>query len=217
MNGVFLLPSALYLLPRGYIAKRGNWEKMKRKAQRGHLRRICLLLGIGAWLLSGCGYRFQTAGEPVGLSVDSLAIPMVDSTSSEPGFEGTFTRVLREEFLSHSRTPLVSEEKAAAVLRARVHHIRTSPLSYRTERTTVSGTAVSYHVTKSRWLYVKMDAELIDRSSGNAVWTVRGLEDEESYTLGTDPLETRYKQERALKRIAERLAEKVYLYTMERF
>jgi len=78
----------------------------------------------------GCGYHFRPTGEPVGIAIDSLAIPLFKSTSVEKGFEADFTRVLREEFASHGKVPLVSEETAQYLLTGRVYDIWTEPVSY---------------------------------------------------------------------------------------
>ena len=67
-------------------------------------------------LASGCGYHFRPTGNPVGLQIESLAIPLMESTSSSLGFEGDFTRFIREEFASHAKFPLVSREEASTVL-----------------------------------------------------------------------------------------------------
>ncbi len=44
--------------------------------------------------------------EKFGVSLDSIAIPLFSSASSFMGFEGEFTRVVREEFISHSRVKI---------------------------------------------------------------------------------------------------------------
>ena len=63
---------------------------------------LLLLLTL---LLAGCGYSLRADGEPVGIQLESLAIPLFSSTSSEIGFEADFTKVIRQEFISHARVP----------------------------------------------------------------------------------------------------------------
>ena len=43
------------------------------------------------------------------------------------------------------------------------------------------------------------------------------MEEKASFTVDSDPLKTRYNQRRATKKIAQLLAERIYLRTMERF
>jgi len=166
---------------------------------------------------SSCGYHFQQTGTPHGLQINSVAIPMVESPSSTLGFEGTFTRVIREEFIDHSGMPVVPREKADAVLEMRITRIETDPLTYEVTQSAVQGGTVNYEITNTRWLRVTMDARLIDRASGRSLWEQTGLKEKVSYSVTADPLETRYNRKGALRKIARSLAKKVYAQTMERF
>ncbi len=168
---------------------------------------LCVFLLV----FSRCGYRVQPVGRPVGIEIESLAIPMVESTSSMAGFEGDFTRMIRQEFLSHSRVPLVSREEAAMVLLGRVHTIKTDPLGY---SLSVSN---NYPVTSSRWLTMRLEAKLVDRRTGKTIWTEKDLEEKTSFQVGEDPLVNRYNERQALEENARRLAKRIYLKTMERF
>jgi hypothetical protein len=168
-------------------------------------------------VLAGCGYSLRADGEPVGIELESLAIPLFSSTSSETGFEADFTKVIRQEFISHGRVPLVPEEKAQAVLIGKIYDIRADPLNYRSEEFTVGGQTTTYEVTRSRKLRVRVEVRLMDRRSGKIVWREAGMEDQASYTVSGDPLEMRHSERQALEKIAGRLAKRIYLRTMERF
>lgn len=173
----------------------------------------CLIL----WVLSGCGYHFRATGEPMGIHIPSLAIPLMASASSSLGFEGDFTRVIREEFISHAKVPLVSEDEAAVVLIGEVREIKTEPLSYSLVQNTVQGESVTYEVTDTRWLKIILDARLVDRNTGKVIWKDKAMEEKAIFSVGTDPLTNRYSQRKAAKEIARSLAKKIYLKTMERF
>jgi len=178
-------------------------------------RGVCLiLLGL---LVAGCGYQLRADGEPVGIQLESLAIPLFSSTSSEIGFEADFTKMIRQEFISHGRVPLVTEEEAQAVLIGKIREIRADPLTYRSQDFTVGGYTSTYEVTKSRKLRVKLEVQLVDRRSGKVIWREAGMEDQASYSVSGDPLEMRYTERQALEKIASRLAKRIYLRTMERF
>ncbi len=175
---------------------------------------LLLLLTL---LLVGCGYSLRADGEPVGIQLESLAIPMFSSTSSEIGFEADFTKVIRQEFISNGRVPLMPEEKAQAVLIGKIQDVRADPLSYRSQDFTVGGNTSTYEVTKSRKLRVRLEVQLVDRRQGKVIWREAAMEEQASYFISADPLETRYSERQALEKIAGRLAKRIYLRTMERF
>lgn len=166
---------------------------------------------------SSCGYHFQQTGRPHGLKIRSIAIPMVKSPASTLGFEGAFTRVIREEFIDHSGLAVVSKEEADAVLEMRIDRITSDPLAYDVTQSNVQGGTVNYETTSSRWLQVTMNTRLIDRASGKVLWEERGEKEKASYAVTSDPLETRYNRRMALRKIARTFAKKAYAQTMERF
>lgn len=176
-----------------------------------------LLLSWCLIVMVGCGYQFRASGEPIGIRIESLAIPMITSTSSEMGFEAVFTKVVREEFISHAKISLVSEVEADAVLIGRVHSIRTEALGFDSQQYTVGGRTTTYAVTNSRRLHIKLDMQLVDRKNHKVIWRDEAMEDRASYVVKADPLATRYYQKEALEKIARRLAKKIYLKTAERF
>jgi len=178
-------------------------------------RGVCIILL--SVFLAGCGYQFRADGEPVGIQLESLAIPLFSSTSSEIGFEADFTKMIRQEFISHGRVPIVAEEKAQAVLVGKVVEVRADPLTYRSQDVIVGGYTSTYEVTKSRKLRVRPEVQLVDRRSGKVIWREAGMEDQASYPVSGDPLELRYTEQQALQKIASRLAKRIYLRTMERF
>jgi len=165
----------------------------------------------------GCGYHFRADGEPVGIEIQNLAIPLIKSTSSNMAFEADFTRIIRDEFISHARVPLVSRERAQAVLTGRIYDIRTEPLTYDIQQQVIEGHLITHEVTGSRRLKIKMDIKLTDQATGKNIWHERSMEEDAIFIVVTDPLVTRYNQREALKEIARVLAKRVYLKTMERF
>jgi len=167
--------------------------------------------------LAGCGYHFRADGEPVGIRLESVAIPLFTSTSSEIGFEADFTRVIRDEFISHARVPLVPEETAENVIVGRIHDVRTDALTFDSRDFTVSGEVTTYEVTRSRNLKVTLDVRLVDKRQGKVIWQDRNMTESVSFAVDADPFVTRYSQKLALERIARRVAKKIYLKTMERF
>ncbi|MFO7985807.1 MAG: LPS assembly lipoprotein LptE [Desulfatiglandaceae bacterium] len=160
--------------------------------------------------LTGCGYNLQATGQPKGIAISSLAIPLMKSPSSSLGFEGDFTRMIRQEFVSHSQIPLVSRQKAAMVLVGTVTEIKTEPLSYRIGQD-------DFEVTTSRWLRIRLSVKLQEGTSGKIIWDDQHMEEKAAYTVTSDPLKTRYNKRKAAEKIARLLSERIYLKTMERF
>jgi hypothetical protein len=157
----------------------------------------------------GCGYHVRADGEPVGITIQNLAIPLFTSTSSEMGFEAVFTRVIREEFISHAKVPLVPEERASMVLIGRIYDISTDPIGFDDTR--------GFTVTSSRRIRVKLDVQMVDKTQGKIIWHDKAIEERTSYQVGTDPIAAQFEQQQALETLARRVAKKIYQRTVERF
>lgn len=178
---------------------------------------LILLTQAAVFLFSACGYQVRATGDTIGVHIESIAIPMMTSTSSQLGFEADFTKIIRDEFISHSRIPLVSSERAHTVLVGHIHDIRTSPLAYNFDRQTIGEETPTYETTRSRRLRISLDIKLIDKTKGHVLWHEENMEEKASFKVGTDPLSNRFNQQQALERIARQLAKRIYLKTMERF
>ena len=174
---------------------------------------LILVLGGG-----GCGYTFRADGKPVGIDMGSLAIPMISSTSSNLAFESDFTEVLRQEFISQAKVPIVAESQAEMVLTGKVYEIRTEPLTYHINQRVTQGYLITDSTTRSRRLKIKLDMKLTERSTGRVIWHEPSMEEKAEFAVvGTDPLVTRNSEREALREIASKLAEGIYLKTLERF
>ena len=178
--------------------------------------RYALLLSIGVLLL-GCGYSLGVDGKPVGLQINNLAIPIFSSPSTTIGFEADFTKVIRAEFIRHSKTPLVSSDKADALLVGKIKQITTAPISYDSSQITIQGQITTFFLTNARRLTIKLDAKLIDNQSGSIIWSSLNMEEKASFNVTSDPLVNRQNQRIALLEVADRFAKRLFLKTMERF
>ena len=177
----------------------------------------CCLFSLLVSFILGCGYQIRTTGEPLGMTIDSIAIPMIESTASNRGVEPDFTRIVREEFISLARVPLAPEAEAQTVLTGRIYRIETQPLSFDVRNTDLSGDQASFSVTTSRRLIIRLDAKLTERKSGKVIWHDRHMEEKSRYDVSIDPLVNRRSEQLALERIARLLARRMYQKTMERF
>ena len=178
---------------------------------------IGLAIFLSMPLFLGCGYQFRADGEPMGGDIPSLAIPLMESTSSSLGFESDFTKIVRDEFISHSNVPLVPRDEAAFILEGKIKEIRTDSPTYNITENTVRGEDTYYAVTNSRRLRIVLDARLIEKSTGRTIWKENGMEDQARYEVTSDPLTNRYNEKVAIEKIARRLVDRLYLKTMERF
>lgn len=179
---------------------------------------VLYFMGLAFFMqIAGCGYGFRADGHPLGLELESLAIPLVTSTSSSMAFESDFTKVIRQEFVSHSSVPIVPRESAHMVLTGHIRNIKTDPLAYELDTHVVGGEEITHAVTRSRRLTVTLEAKLVDRITGRTVWQDDNLTEEAAFEVTPDPIVTRHNQQQALQRIASRLAKRVYLKTMDRF
>ena len=165
----------------------------------------------------GCGYQFRAAGEPMGIELQSLAIPLIESSSSELGFEATFTKVFRDAFISKTKVPLLPEAKAEAVLTGRIYEIRTEPIAFDQMQKTVDGRVTNYSVTSRRQVILKMEAKFTIRATGEVLWREPAMVERASYDVGTDPLDNRFNEQQAYELIARALADRLFLKSTERF
>ncbi|MDP6180478.1 MAG: LPS assembly lipoprotein LptE [Desulfatiglandales bacterium] len=178
---------------------------------------LAITLSLAGTLVVGCGYHFRADGQPLGINIQSLAIPLIDSTSSRIGFEADFTRIIREEFLSYGKVPLVPVERAQVVLSGRIHEIRADPLTYDVQEQTVQGQVTTNEVTSSRRLRIKLDIRLTERGTGRVIWHEEAMEEKAGFAVEEDPLANRFNQQQALEAVARLLAKRIFLKTMERF
>jgi outer membrane lipopolysaccharide assembly protein LptE/RlpB len=168
-------------------------------------------------LLCACGYHFRTIGEPIGITLDSIAIPLFPSSSSYLGYEGEFIRVVREEFITNSRVRIERKERAQAVLSGKIHSIITDPLTFSITQETIHGYSSTDVVTSSRTMKVRVEVKLTDRATGTILWQDSNVTSEASFSVSSDPLTNQYNQRQTFISIAQDIASQIYSRTMERF
>jgi len=176
-----------------------------------------VILIVASTTCIGCGYRFRADGNPVGIEINSIAIPLMTSSSSDKGFEADFTKIIREEFISHSKVSIVETDQADVVLVGRISEIRAQPLTYDSRQHIAGGRVITDEKTSGRRLKIRLDISLIDRTTGKTIWHDSSMEEEVRFNVDKDPLATRYNQQQALIEISRLLARRIYLKTVERF
>jgi hypothetical protein len=178
----------------------------RKKAQACKITADYIFILILCFFLFSCGYHFRPAGGSIGVSLDSIAIPVFSSPSSFMGLEGEFTRIVREEFITHSRVRIVKRDEAQGVLCCRIHSVKTIPLTYSVLKQTIHGYTSTDKVTKSRTLRVRLNVKLTDTKTGKIIWQDSTLTEEANFQVSTDPLSTLHNQRQAFISIAHSIS-----------
>jgi hypothetical protein len=150
------------------------------------------------------------------MELESLAIPMIQSTSTELAFEAIITTVVRNTFISQTDIPLLPKAKADAVLIGQIYEIREEPVAFDQTQNIVDGQITTYSVTSSRQLIVAMDAKFTIKATGKVLWHESMME-RANYRVSEDPLVTRFNKQQAYEAIARLLASRLFLKSTERF
>lgn len=167
------------------------------------LLRLLLILCL---LPAGCGYHFAgTGGEPPG-GINSIAVEVFGNRTSEPGIETVFTNSILNEFIRSKRLEVKARDQADAVLTGRITGIRTEDVSH-----------LRAEITLETRVTVTMALTLRRRNTGEILWQNPSLSYYQEYEEGGNPLTTRQNRQRALREIADFLAEKVYSGILEGF
>ena len=134
---------------------------------------LCLLL-----ILAGCGYHFSGEGPGPQPGLQSIAIPVFENNTSEPGLEALFASALRREFILRSQLQVVPIEKAQAIMRGRIVNIWTSRVAQKQVQETV----------QTR-LFITVDIRCEDTQSGKVIWQYPGYTYYRTYSeASSDPV-----------------------------
>lgn len=112
-----------------------------------------------ALLSQGCGYHFSGEGAGPKPGLKTIAIPVFENNTSEPGLEARFASALRREFILRSQLQVVPEDEAEAILRGRIINIYTSRVAQRKAEETI----------ETR-LFITLDIRCVDVETGRVIW-----------------------------------------------
>lgn len=150
-------------------------------------------------LLVGCGYQSKSRRSSLPEDIRTIAIPVMQNRTNEPGLETVATRIFIEEFNRRTELKVVTEDRADVVLRGEIQDIYVSPLSYGADE----------HASERR-VTLTMGFRLEKRAGDMAVEKVDGLSFQEGYeVVQNDPPATDANQKFALNKILSNLSEKV--------
>jgi len=109
---------------------------------------------------SSCGYTFQGSGSILPPDIKTIAIPLAENNTTEPGLGMRFTEVLRTRFDRYGAVKVVDQESEAdAVLSTRVLDVKNS----------VSDTTSNTDVELESELVLQVSAEL-RRKNGQVLY-----------------------------------------------
>ena len=157
------------------------------------------LLLLCSWLVTACGYRFAGSGAfPAG--VNYIFIEVVENRTSKIGVERIVTNQLIFEFSRQRESSLVSKlDEADAILKGSINSIRTQTIS-----------RLDSNVANEREVTMTVDLKLIKRDGGAVIWAANGLSDREAYDVDNAKIETDRNEELAIRRLSERISERIF-------
>lgn len=156
---------------------------------------LCLLL-----ILAGCGYHFSGEGPGPQPGLHSIAIPVFENNTSEPGLEALFASALRREFILRSKLQVVPIEKAQAIMRGRIVNIWTSRVAQKQVQETV----------QTR-LFLTVDIRCEDAQSGKVIWQYPGYTYYRTYSEGSeDPVVLFENRRRAEEFLAQEMSIRIH-------
>jgi hypothetical protein len=147
---------------------------------------------------AACGYRFQGSQRALAGGIRTLAVPVLENPTLEPGLGPLLAAALRDQFARSAAIRLVPTEDAEAVLRGRVVAFDADVVAFNLE-----GLAVEYRAT------LRLDLALTDRKGERIFWADPALTGTDTYQASSNPLVTEANRREAIRRLAADLGRSV--------
>ena len=149
--------------------------------------------------MTACGYRFAGSGSfPEG--EEYIFIEVIENRTSKIGVERIVTNQLIFEFSRQRESSLVSRpDEADAVLKGSINSIRTQTIS-----------RLDTEVANEREVVMTVDLKLIKRDGGAVIWAANGVSDREAFDVDSIKIETDRNEELAIRRLSERISERIF-------
>ena len=165
-----------------------------------------LIILILLFIVLGCGYKVMGRGGQFPEGITSLAILPLENKTKEANLSAIFVSALRREFIYRREVEIVSEKKAEATLQGVITAVTISSIAYDQE-----ARAREYRVT------ILIDLLLIRRGNGKILWRGNEIKGSEEYLASTDVIVDEGRRNSAIYKIADDLAEEIYIKIKERF
>ena len=154
--------------------------------------------------VASCGYKFSGGGLLPG-KTKRVAVKMFENRTSETGAENIFANALSNELMGKSSSQVVKFADADAYFIGIVKSISISTL-----------TRTSDDAVIERKVSAVIDLKMIDKD-GELLWFVKDLHGREEFQVTTENLTDMASRTLAVKKIAERIAQKVVSRMLDNF
>jgi outer membrane lipopolysaccharide assembly protein LptE/RlpB len=165
-----------------------------------------VLLSLVLSIALGCGYQIMGRGGEFPEGITSLAIAPLENKTKEANLNAIFVSALRREFIFRREVDIVSKDKAEASLQGAITSVTTGSIAYDRE-----ARAREYRVT------ITLDLLLVRQGDGKVLWRGDGIQGATEYIASTDVIVEEGRKNAAIRKIADDLAEEIYIKIKERF
>lgn len=80
--------------------------------------------------VSACGYHLVGKGNQLPRHIHSIAIPIFENSSAEPGIQKNLTDVVRETYLNDGRIRLKGEKEADLLMKGKITYYELRPVAF---------------------------------------------------------------------------------------
>ena len=151
---------------------------------------------ILACFFAGCGYRFSGGGSlPAGIR--SLEVPVFANKTGQSGAEVIFTKAFIRELSRHPGLKLAPESAGDARMLGEIARVRVLTASRRDSQSVLE-----------RRIFVTVKA-VLKRADGSIAWSAADLSENEVYSVNENKLVTEDNRNKALEKIADKIAEQI--------
>ena len=169
------------------------------------MKKLLLVLSILALsFVVSCGYKFSGGGLLPG-KTKLVAVKMFENKSSETGAEIIFANALSIELMEKSDSHVVDFKEADAYFSGVVKSVSISTL-----------TRTSDNAVIERKVSAVIDLKMIDKD-GELLWFVKDFQGREEFQVTTENITDMASRTIALRKIAERIAQKVVSRMLDDF
>ena len=188
-----------------------------------HLKTAIFLVALG--LFSGCGYQFQGSGSILPDDVKTVAIPIAENSTTEPGLGLRFTEALRSRFDRYGAVSVIEDSADAdAVLRAKIlgidYRVRnvtsTTDIELEQELVMIIGAELRHKTGQLLWRNERL--QVIESFASTSDVVVTSSAEFSSGNIGSGSLGSlgsrevsRGQQDEALEEVLEEASRKIYL------
>ena len=173
-----------------------------------HMKKLTLVIAIIILFSTplGCGYKFMGRGGEFPHEITSLAIGPLENKTKEANLGAIIVSALRREFIYRHEVEIVSKHKAQASLQGTITDIKIRSLAYDEE-----GRAIEHRVT------ITLNLLLNRRGNDEILWRGDNIKGSAEYLASTDVIVNEERKNSAIRKIADDLAEEIYIKIKERF